>query len=346
MEGADDSLADVIHAANFPLFSKQASEIENVQIAGHAKNATYIQAGTFWFTTLCISMTTLFVVFASAVRLFTRILDNRTARYERILYHGDSNSVHIEGTTSDEEDDHDDDETTPKDDSSDLRAFPKRIIPIRSCVALMACVILICLHCLIRVLYSYKRNLQDRTPFFIIQMCLSASAWIPSTLLPFFYTRCIRAHPPTTTTCIQWPGHFLLYQLQWESIWCLHVVTTILLFDDILLLVAAKSFDVESQEGVSMTSLLYIWMAMFGIYFIILALYCLWFDKDGFMLPHILMLIVLCEIPTRNYKLMDEDAASLGTSGFGILILMCLTAQIVHSLARRGAQCVPHFKSA
>ena len=180
---------------------------------------------------------------------------------------------------------------------------------------------------------------------FIIQMVISASAWIASSVLPFMFTRCIKSYPPTTSTALLWPGHFLLYQLQRESIWCLHVVTTILIFDDILLLVAVNSFDVESQDGTSLSNLLYLWLALFAIYFILLALSNLWFDKDGVMLPYILLLIILCEIPTRNYKLMNEDAASIGTAIIGLLILMCLTGQIVHGLARRGAQCVPHFKS-
>lgn len=331
-------LDDFVRHVNFAALERQARDIVNVQIAGTANKVTYIQAGELWFATLCISSFALFAVFVYAI-LYRHTLYKKRCVYDHVRF--SQGVVHIVGMARDDDEEEDDGGEMRAD---EMRAASENIIPAWSCVAYLVCVCLISVHCLGRVLHSYTKALHERKLATTMQMFCSTMAWIASTIVASVYTWRSNVHPVHTTS-LSWLGGFILYQLQRESVWALHVVTTLLVFDDILAFVAVTSYDVNSQGGTSLTDLLYIWLGLFTLYTVVFLVVDLWLNREVVIMPYILMVVVLCEIPARNHKSMSEDPASLGTSMIGLIVLMCLTARLVIGWARKGATGIPHFKS-
>lgn len=341
MESGGKRIDDLIYKTNFPAIRIQAQEMDSVQKAGHANNVTYIQAGELWFGTLCISLFALFAVFVYAL-LYQRTLYKKKCLYDKVVFM--QGRVQTVGMSSDDEEE-DGDEADIEQENDAMRATAEHILPIWSCVVYLVCMVLLSAHSLGRVLYSYKKELHERTGVSTMQVSCSALCWIASTSAACLYTWNSRADTQNTR-CLSWKANFLLYKLHRESVWSLHAVTTVLLLDDILTMVAVTSYDAASQTGTSLTNLLYIWLGLFTLYIVVFLVLDMWLNKEEVViLPYMMMVIILCEIPTRNYKSMSEDPASLGTSSIGLLILMCLTARLVHGWTRKGCECVPHFKS-
>jgi hypothetical protein len=342
MDDKGNRIDDLIHRINFPALTKQEHDIANVQNAGLVNKVTYIQAGELWFMTLSISLFALLVVFVYAL-LYYHTLYKKQGLYKVLFSQGTVNIAKMI-SDEDEEDEDDDDEMDIEQKWDSQRSVLECIVPMWSCVAYLVCMVLLSAHCLGRVLCSYEKELQERIWFTTMQIFCSALAWVTSTCVAFICTRCSKAHPLSTTR-LSWTGQFLLYQLQRDGMWSLHFVTTVLLFDDILALVSVTSYDADSQDGTSLTYLLYIWLALFTLYILIFLALDVWLNHDVVILPYILMVIILCEIPARNHNAMSEDPAYLGTSLIGLLIIICLTTRLVFGWARIGAKGVPHFKS-
>ena len=345
-EESGESLYDILKDAKFQDIVKTNKAMAMLEKAGDVKKVTYIQAGELWFVTLCITLSILLAVFIYAI-LYNWKLYKKRSLYNKVLFKQDS--VQIEGLASDdddeekEEEEEEEEQMTAEDRSGALRAVIGHILPTWACIMYMVSTSSLAVHCLLRVLYSYEYKLQDRTLPTVLQICFAAIAWVPSTCLPFIFTRCNKDHP-ADTTCLSSTGNVLLYRLQREGIWGLQVVSTVILVDDILVLVGVKSFDAVSQNGTSLTNLLYIWLGLFTVYIIVFCLLDWWINEEVLLLPYLLMLVTLCEIPTRNYRAMCEDAASLGSSGISLLILTSLSARLVYVWANKGVQSVAHIK--
>jgi hypothetical protein len=338
----DSCIDDLIYSANFPAMRRQAIDLANVQIAGHANKVTYIQAGELWFAALCICSTAWLTVFVYAL-LYHHVLYRKRCMYEQVLFSQDT--IRIIGLGHDEngEENHDD-ETNVERKYAAARVAVERIMPTWYCLAALSCALLLCLHCLVRGLHSYENELQDRTLFTTVQVACSTFAWVASTAVVLIYRGCSSAFPACTMR-LSWVGYFILYELQCESVLSLHVVTSLLVIDDILVSVAIASYDAGSQEGTSLTDLLYIWQGLFVLYVTAFVVFDFWFNGDeAAIMPYIVMVIVLCEIPARNYKSMGKDPAYLGTSLIGLAVLICLTARVVFSWARKGRERLPQLQ--
>ncbi len=338
MAGSQERIDDLIYLVNFPALSKQAQDLVNMQKAANVK-VTYIQAGQLWFATLCICSAALLAVFTYGL-LFHFILYKKRWRYEFVVFK--QNMVRIIGMNSGENEE--ENETEIKEQYIAPRVFVERILPISSCLGYLVSMIILCIHSMIYVLHFYEDKLHTRLFFSIIQICCSCLTWFTSTFTVFLYRKSSRSYPVDSVNLSR-TGKFLLYQLQCESVWSLHAITSVLLFDDILVLLAVISHHQGPQEKISLTELLYIWQALFVIYIIVFFLLDVWLNNEIVIFSYILMVIVLCEIPARNYKLMSQDPACLGTSLIGLLILGCLTARIVLGCAGCFSKSLPHFKS-
>lgn len=338
----NQSLNALLKNANFQEKVNQEKTELSVQTEGQPSKVTYIQSGELWFATLCINSSILLVVFLYAILCICKLYDKR-GTYEKVLFQHDS--VQIVGLASDEEEEEEDDDEqmTTEDRPGPSMAVLEHILPTLSCIMYIACLLSLVAHCLLRVLFSYEVELQDRTSFTFMQIFLSVIALIASTLMLFIYRRQNKAHP-ADTACLSATSQVLLYRLQWEGIWGMHVVCTANLFDDILTLVAVRFYNPDSKDGISLTNLIYIWLGLFTVYIILLFLLDLCVNNDVLILAYLSMLFLLCEIPIRNYKAMNTDPASLGTSGIGLLVLVCLSVRLVYVLAYKGFQCVQHVK--
>ena len=326
----------LLFQTNFLALRKQAQDMATIQTAGDVKKVTYIQAGELWFATLCICSTTLMAVFIYGISYYF-ILYNRRWKYEIVEFR--NNMVRILGMGED----------NVNGASTNKRHIPPRalvehILSPWSCALYLACMALLCIHCLIRVLFSYGKEMQHRLLFSIMQLCCSCLALLASTFSVLIYRRCAKAYPADTVNLSQC-GKIVLYKLHCESVWSLHLVVSVLILDDILVLVAITSYDPVSGDGISLTELLYIWQAVFIVYIIGFSILDAWWNNEVVILSYILMVIILCEIPARNYKAMSQDSAYLGTSLIALLILGCLTSRIVLSWARHASKHMPHFKS-
>ena len=345
MDDQQDTFQDIIHRANFMLIAKQNEDNARVETEGHANKVTYIQAGELWFGTLCIISCALLTVFIYAVVYISRVCNKRDA-YEHVLFQKDT--VRIIGMISDDDDDEEEDDDDNDEDETTRNTTPtvilRNILPTWSCVAYIVCLLSISLHCMLRILYSYNQKLQDRMLLTAIQIYLSSMTCVTSTILLLIYVRCTKDNH-ADSKWLSSTGQVVLFHLQQEAVWGLHVVSTVVLFDDILVLVAVKTFDADSQDGTSLTNLLYIWLGLFTSYIIVLYLMDWWINENILILPSLLVLIILCEIPLRNYKSMSEDPASLGTSCIGLLIILCLSGRMVYVSIHKGKESIPHFKT-
>lgn len=342
MEYKQNSIGNIIHEINFPAMTKQNAVMAKSKIAGSATNFTYIQGGPLWFATLCICSGALLAVFVYAI-LYHFILYKKRCTYP-VTFDTRLNTIRIIGITRDEDGHECDNEKDIEERHDATRTAAKRMVPIWSCVAFLACLGLLSNHSLLRVLYSYKKEMQDRLFPTIIQICCSAFALVASTFAVLNYKMCSKTYPVSNTD-ISWVGNFILYKLQFETVWSLHLVTNVIFFEDILVLVSVSSYDPVLKDGITLATMIYIWQVIFVLYIICFFVLDAWSNEEHLIQPYILMGILLCEITARNYKAMDQDAAYLGTSIIQLLIFVCLTSGVVIRCSRNGIPIVHNFKS-
>lgn len=340
MDANDARLDDVIHEANFAQITKQNHEEAMLRKEGHHKNVSYVQCGELWFATMCITSSILLAVFFYAV-MYNWKLHKKRHVYDTVLFRQDH--VQVVGLPSSEDEEEDEDEQMTAEDKGGTLAVLDHILPIWSCIAYIVCVLSLSPHCVLRVLCSYEKKLQDRMVMTVLQIYLSGMALIASTFLVFFFTRRNKAHP-ADTTCLSSTGKRLLYGIQREGIWGLHGVCTFLLVDDILVMNAINELAPDLKTGLTLTNLLYIWLGVFTLYIIVISLLDWWVNEDIIFLSYLLMLIMLCEIPLRNYKAMSEDSARTVTPTIGLAIFLCLSGRLVYVWVHKGFQSVRYLK--
>lgn len=337
-----DRLEELVRSADFDEMAKQAKELVLLKNAGSAKKVTYIQAGELCSMAKCIVLLTLLSVFLYSLCYYHKLCKRKTryigaiftAGNVHIRQEGDNNNtgnVHIR-----QEGDNNNTANT-EDDMTAKRRLLEQTMPTRNCVAYAICMLLLCTHSLVRILWSFKSELHDRTVPTSFQLVCSLLTTVTSLYVV------VKGYSKPTME-LPFNGQLILYNLQDNGALALHVVSFVILLDDILALISACSYHANTDEGISLTVLLYTWEGVYTLYLIIYIIMDFRYNDGVISLPYIVLMVILCEIPASSHKAMGRDPASLFTSIVGFLLLGCLTIRVVISSVQTGAEQVSRLK--
>lgn len=336
-DGTYKTIDKIILQSDFSELARQQKELSDMNKAGLAEKVTYIQAGSLWFAALVISLFILLCTYLYGLVYHHKLYKNGTFYNAAIYADGEVNFRR--------------DRDIEDNDSMDIheiqvakQALLRFAMPMSSCVLYLTSVILLSAHSLIRVLWCYKEKLEDRIVPLTIQTICSAYCTVALSAIIVLYKRHCDNVPQSHMVTLQKRDKLMMDWLKKNGAWSLHIVTMMLFFDDILSLTSVSSFDPNRKEGISLSNLLYIWLLMYTIYIIFFFVFDWKLNDCALILPYIIQMIILCEIPSRNYTAMSKDAP-LFVSIAGIFGLICVTVRCISIVANTGYECIPHFKS-